>query len=184
MQLCWRVILLYLQCYHVISIAPTHLSPTPHISNFSPPLLQTPPPTFCTQWQILCFDSSPAVLSWLHTHTYTHTQTSWPWPSESPVHIHNVLRGCRDTRGALRGWRVCVSLFAVCDYACCHRAAVCMFNPAVHLYMDGAVSGAAVIWSHHSWAHLHLSKNAQKNEPILDACCAGHIRKEGCEIIQ
>lgn len=124
----------------LISVAPRSLKPRPSFSNFSPSLLWIPhifhPMADFLFWQ------KPCWACFTHTHTQTHTNTqstntAWPWPSGRPVHIHNVLHGCGDTS-------VCVSLFAVCDCACRHPAAVCMFYPAVYLLKVGASSGALV----------------------------------------
>lgn len=86
-------------------------------------------------------------------------------------------------RWGCSGVCVCVSLFAVCDYACCHPAAVCMFYPAVQLHMDGAMSGACVT-SHRSWSNymqiIHADACIQtkadswaqeKKWLTQDACC-------------
>lgn len=133
----------YLQCYRLISISLTTLSSTSHISHFSPPLLQIPhllhPMADFLFWQQSC---CALLASHRHKHAHTHHMTMTP---RKPCAYPQCALGMQ---GHQRGWRVCVSLFAVCYYACCHPAAVCMFYPAVHLHTDEAASGALVTSYH------------------------------------
>lgn len=136
-KLCLYLTLQYLQHYPLITIPGSTYSPAHHISSISSSLLRTthPTPSYRTPTADFCFVLTEAPLRMLgltHKNTRLHnTNTAWPWPSERPVHIHNSFQGLGGhNRGALGGWWgacVCEPLFVVCDYVCCHPAAVCMF---------------------------------------------------------
>lgn len=85
-----------------------------------------------------------ALLGLLYTHTHTDTY-------KHSEHKHCMTVTLRETCAYPQCptwvWGhqcVCVSFFAVCDCACRHPAAVCMFYPAVYLLKVGASSGALV----------------------------------------
>lgn len=83
-----------------------------------------------------------ALLGLLYTHTHRHIQTL----RAQALHDRDPQGDlCISTMSYMGvGTPVCVSLFAVCDCACRHPAAVCMFYPAVYLLEVGASSGALV----------------------------------------
>lgn len=135
--------LLCVRPYHLISIAPTRLGPAPLLVISAPRYYRAPPPLAPSGRLYVLTAVLLCSFGFTRTHTQAHTHPSRP--SESPLGCGGHQRGC----GRLPG--VCVSLFAVCHYACCHPAAVCILIPLSIYALDGAVSGAAV-----TSQHLHL----------------------------
>ena len=163
----------YLQRYHFISIAPTRLSPAPHISHLSPPLLQIPhllhPMADFLFWQKSCcalLASHTLTHTHTHTHTDTHTHTAWPWPSRSPSGVQGHQRGS----GRLTGVHVivcCLWLRVLPPGSCLHFLSCC---PSTHGW--GRVWRRGDITS--LLSYLFSKTHKKKNEPALDACCAWH----------